>query len=76
MGKPIPKYDEEFKKSIVSLHQNGKSQSELNREYGISTSALHTQTKTKCDTYVEISTFNQDFMQGFTCKQKYLLQTF
>jgi transposase len=40
MRKTIPKYDEEFKKSIVSLHQNGKSQSELSREYGISISAI------------------------------------
>ena len=34
------KYDEEFKKSIVSLHQNGKRQSDLSREYGISLSAI------------------------------------
>lgn len=27
MAGKIPKYDEDFKKSIVSLHQNGKSQS-------------------------------------------------
>ena len=40
MSKTIPKYDEEFKKSIVSLQQNGKSQSELSREYGISVSAI------------------------------------
>jgi len=40
MTKPMPKYDEEFKKSIVTLHQSGKSQSELSREYGISMSAL------------------------------------
>lgn len=35
-----PKYDEEFKKSIVSLSQNGKSQSQLSKEYGISMSAI------------------------------------
>jgi transposase len=40
MGKTPTKYDEEFKRSIVSLHQNGKSQSELSREYGISMSAI------------------------------------
>ena len=41
MGKPTPKYEEDFKRSIVSLHQNGKTQSELSREYGISMSAIH-----------------------------------
>ena len=34
------KYDEDFKKSIVTLHENGKTQSELSREYGISLSAI------------------------------------
>lgn len=34
------RYDEEFKKSLVSLHQNGKSQSQLCKEYGVSMSAL------------------------------------
>jgi transposase len=33
-------YTEEFKKSIVTLHQNGKSQSQLHREYGISFTAI------------------------------------
>ena len=33
-------YDEDFKKSIVSLCQNGKSQTQLCKEYGISQSAL------------------------------------
>lgn len=35
------KYDEDFKKSIVNLHQNGKTQSQLSKEYGVSMSALH-----------------------------------
>ena len=35
MGKPTPKYDEDLKWSIVSSHQNEKTQSELYREYGI-----------------------------------------
>ena len=35
-----PKYSDEFKKSIVTLHQNGKSLSQLSKEYGISMSAL------------------------------------
>ena len=29
------KYDEDFKKSLVSLHQNGKTQSQLCKEYGV-----------------------------------------
>ena len=33
-------YDEDFKKSIVSLYQNGKSKTQLCKEYGISQSAL------------------------------------
>ena len=35
-----PKYDEEFKKNLVSMHSNGKSQAELCREYGVSESEL------------------------------------
>ena len=35
-----PKYDEEFKKNLVSMHSKGKSQTELCREYGVSESAL------------------------------------
>lgn len=33
-------YDENFKKNIVALHQNGKTQTELSKEYGISVSAI------------------------------------
>ena len=35
-----PQYDETFKKNIVALHQNGKTQTELSREYGTSVSAI------------------------------------
>ena len=35
-----PKFTDEFKKSIVTLHQNGKSLTQLSKEYGISMSAL------------------------------------
>lgn len=34
------KYDEDFKKSLVSLYHNGKTQVQLCREYGVSESAL------------------------------------
>ena len=33
-------YDDTFKKNIVALHQNGKTQTELSKEYGISVSAI------------------------------------
>ena len=33
-------YDEDFKKSIVTLYQNGRTQSQLSKEYGISMSAI------------------------------------
>lgn len=35
-----PKYDEEFKKSLVMLHNNGRSLADLSREYSVSDSAL------------------------------------
>lgn len=34
------KYDEDFKKSLVSLYQNGKTQPQPCKEYGVSQSAL------------------------------------
>lgn len=34
------KYDESFKKNIVALHQNGKTQTQLAKEYGISITAI------------------------------------
>lgn len=40
------KYEEDFKKSLVNLYQNGKSQTQLSKEYGISTSALSRWIKT------------------------------
>jgi transposase len=40
MNSGQPKYDESFKKSIISLYQNGKTQTQLGKEYGISTSAI------------------------------------
>ncbi len=40
MGNNCSKYDDEFKKSLVSMYQNGKTQTQLAREYGVSLSAL------------------------------------
>ena len=40
MADKSKRYDEEFKKSVVSLFNNGKSQTALCKEYGVSQSAL------------------------------------
>lgn len=40
MGICSSKYNDEFKKSLVSMYENSKSQSQLAREYGVSLSAL------------------------------------
>ena len=34
------RYSEEFKKTIVTLYQSGKTYSEIQKEYGVSSSAL------------------------------------
>ena len=34
-------YDEDFKRSIVSLYQNGKTQTQLSKDYGSSLSAIN-----------------------------------
>lgn len=66
MGKTTtPKYDEEYKKSIVSLYQNGKSQSELSREYGISSSAISNWIKI----YTEVKIDNDTIMTAKQIKE-------
>ena len=40
MGTRSARYSEEYKKSIVSLYHNGKTQTQLREKYGVSTSAL------------------------------------
>lgn len=40
MGSTRNRYDEDFKKSLVSLYQDGKTQSSICREYGVSQTAL------------------------------------
>lgn len=45
-NKNSPKrYNEEFKKTIVTLYQSGKTYSELQKEYGVSSSALSNRKK-------------------------------
>ena len=61
-----PKYTDEFKKSIVTLHQNGKSLSQLSKEYGISMSALskwvRNLSEVKIDEDTDIVTFSDEQM--------------
>ena len=40
MSSKQTRYDEEFKQSLVSLYNNGKTQTALCQEYGVSSSAL------------------------------------
>ena len=41
MNMPNPKYDEEFKKNIVSLIEGGKSKSQVSKDYNVSLSAIN-----------------------------------
>ena len=49
-------YDEDFKRLIVSLYQNGKTQTQLSKDYGISLSAINKWVKQ----YSEIKTEDSD----------------
>ena len=40
MSTSSPRYDEDFKKSIVSLYQSGKNRTQLSKDYGVSLSAI------------------------------------
>ena len=51
-----PQYDETFKKNIVALHQNGKTQTELSKEYGISLSAISRSIKLYSEVRVDDNT--------------------
>ena len=55
-------YNEDFKKSIVSLYHNGKIQTQLSKEYGISLSAINKWVKR----YSQIKTEDGDI---FTAQQ-------
>ena len=56
------RYDEEFKRTLVELHQNGKTQASLIKEYGVSQTAL-----SKC--IKQYSTVNTDTGEVLTVKQ-------
>ena len=61
------KYDDDFKKSLVSLHQNGKTQTQLCKEYGVSQAAPGKWVK-------QYSTVEIDGGEGLTVKQVKELQ--
>ena len=52
MTKDYKQYDEDFKKSIVSLYESGKKISELSREYGVG----HTNIRNWINKYQTITT--------------------
>jgi transposase len=41
MSKGKPKYEDSFKKQLVDLYNNGKSSTDIIKEYHVSWSALH-----------------------------------
>ena len=49
-------YDEEFKKTIVSLYESGKKISELSREYGVG----HTNIRNWINKYQKITTSTRE----------------
>lgn len=59
------RYDEDFKKSLVALHQNGKSQAQLCRDYRISISALTKWIKQ----YLIIETLDGDILTANQIKE-------
>ncbi|WP_407654227.1 transposase [Anaerococcus porci] len=63
----MKRYDEDFKMSIVSLHENGRSINSLAREYGVSVSTVAKCTKL----YASVST---ETGEVFTAKQIKVLQ--
>ncbi len=62
MGRKSQVYDESFKKSIVTLHQNGKTQTQLSKEYGVSLTAINRWVKQYSEVKIDEDTV-------FTAKQ-------
>ena len=56
------RYDEDFKRTLVDLYHNGKTQSALSKEYGVSLTALSRWIK-------QYSTVETDDGQILTAKQ-------
>jgi len=55
-SKKYNQYTEEFKKTIVTLYQNGKTQSQLSKEYGVSLSALNKWIKLNSEVKIDSDT--------------------
>ena len=60
-------YDEDFKRTLVELYHNGKTQASLIKEYGVSQTALSRWVK-------QYSTVETDDGEGLTAKQVKELQ--
>ena len=58
-------YDEDFKQSIVTLYQNGKTQTQLSKEYGVSLSAIGKWIRL----YSEVKTVDGDIMTAKQIKE-------
>ena len=65
MLKGQTKYDESYIKTILELYSNGKSVSELSREYGISRNAIYNWIKD----YKEIKTDDGDITNNKEIRQ-------
>ena len=59
------RYNEDFKKSIVYLYNDGRSQAELIREYGISQSAISKWIKQ----YSQVKTIDGDILTAKQIKE-------
>ena len=58
-------YDEDFKKSLVDLYHNGKTQAALIKEYGVSSSALSKWVKQ----YSTVETLDGDMLTAQQIKE-------
>lgn len=59
------KYDDNFKRNLVTLYQNGKSLSSLTREYGVSLSAVTRWVKL----YSEVTVENGEVLTAIQVKK-------
>ena len=57
------RYDEDFKKTLVDLYHNGKTQASLVKEYGVSQTALTRWIK-QYSTVVTFIAFNEFWLVG------------
>ena len=67
MASKQTRYDEDFKKSLVALYNNGKSQASICKEYGVSSTAVSKWVK-------QYSTVETDSGEVLTAKQVQELQ--